>query len=57
MKSWDRFLLPIPFGRGLFVYGDPILVPRKATPSEQEEARVRLEAALEGASARAEREA
>ncbi|HEY5673716.1 MAG TPA: lysophospholipid acyltransferase family protein [Malonomonas sp.] len=24
-KSWDRFLLPYPFGRGVFSYGEPVL--------------------------------
>jgi lysophospholipid acyltransferase (LPLAT)-like uncharacterized protein len=23
-SSWDRFLLPYPFGRGVFVYGEPV---------------------------------
>lgn len=23
-KSWDRFLLPYPFGRGVFAYGEPV---------------------------------
>ena len=25
-KSWDRFHLPLPFGRAVVVYGEPILV-------------------------------
>jgi hypothetical protein len=29
MKSWDRFIVPKPFSRAVFVYGDPILVPRR----------------------------
>ncbi len=24
LKSWDRFMLPKPFSRGVFIYGDPI---------------------------------
>ena len=46
LKTWDRFLVPLPFGRGLFVYGEPIRVSRDAGEREQEEARHRLEAAL-----------
>ncbi len=23
-NSWDRFILPLPFGRGVFVYGEPV---------------------------------
>jgi len=29
LGSWDRFVLAKPFGRGVFVWGDPIMVPRK----------------------------
>lgn len=27
LKSWDRFIIPKPFSRAVFVYGEPILVP------------------------------
>jgi lysophospholipid acyltransferase (LPLAT)-like uncharacterized protein len=46
LNSWDRFLLPLPFGRGLFLYGEPIRVRRDANAEEQEEARLRLEDSL-----------
>ncbi len=26
-KSWDRFLLPLPFGKIKFSYGDPVFIP------------------------------
>lgn len=26
-NSWDRFQLPLPFSRGVFIYGDPIYIP------------------------------
>ena len=38
--------MPLPFGRGLFLYGEPIRVSRGAGVREQEEARLRLEEAL-----------
>ena len=38
--------MPLPFGRGLFLYGEPIRVSREAGEGEQEEARRRLEAVL-----------
>ena len=38
--------MPLPFGRGLFLYGEPIRVSRDAGAGEQEEARLRLEEAL-----------
>ncbi|NDG48381.1 MAG: DUF374 domain-containing protein [Rhodospirillales bacterium] len=28
LKSWDRMMLPLPFGRGVVCVGAPILVPR-----------------------------
>ena len=44
--SWDRFLVPYPFSRGLYCWGDPIWVPRDATPEELEAKRSKLEAVL-----------
>jgi hypothetical protein len=29
LKSWDRFIIPKPFSRAVFVYGNPIRIPRK----------------------------
>lgn len=26
-KSWDRFVLPLPFGRGLIIWGRPLFIP------------------------------
>ena len=47
LRSWDRTLLPKFFSRGLFVYGDPIRVPRNADDAEQERRRAAIEAALD----------
>jgi lysophospholipid acyltransferase (LPLAT)-like uncharacterized protein len=47
LRTWDRTLLPKLFSRGLFVYGDPVVVPRDATPQVQEERRLALEAELD----------
>ena len=33
--SWDRTLVPYPFGRAVFFYGDPIRVPRGSADAEQ----------------------
>lgn len=43
LRSWDRFEVPRPFSRGMFVYGDPIAVPRELEPAESEEYRVLIE--------------
>jgi len=39
LGSWDQTLLPYPFGRGLFIYGEPIVVPRSADEEEVERLR------------------
>jgi lysophospholipid acyltransferase (LPLAT)-like uncharacterized protein len=28
LKSWDRMIVPLPFSRAIFLYGDPIVIPR-----------------------------
>ncbi|MCI0410094.1 MAG: hypothetical protein L0191_16315, partial [Acidobacteria bacterium] len=54
LNSWDRFLIPLPFGRGLFLYGSPIYVKRDASLAEQEEARLLLETELRRLTSEAE---
>lgn len=44
--SWDRFVLPLPFARGLYLYGAPIAVGRHAGKEEMEQARRTLEESL-----------
>ena len=34
-KSWDRFILPIPFSKAVFMFGDPIYVPEKLSRDEE----------------------
>ena len=46
LKSWDRFQIPLPFSRVEFFYGQPIRVPREATPADRETLRLQLETAL-----------
>lgn len=41
--SWDRFVLPLPFGRGVYVWGGPIRVPRDGDAAATEAARIALE--------------
>lgn len=47
LASWDRTLVPWPFGRGLFLYGEPIRIPRDAGEEQQERARRSLEQVLD----------
>ena len=32
IKSWDRLLIPLPFGRGIIRWGKPIVIERDADP-------------------------
>lgn len=46
-QSWDRFVLPLPFGRGALVWSDPIPAPSPdADSAEVERVRARVEAEL-----------
>ncbi len=46
-------LIPMPFSRALFLYGDPIVIPRE---EEVEHARIRVERAMNELAERAERD-
>jgi lysophospholipid acyltransferase (LPLAT)-like uncharacterized protein len=54
MGSWDGFIVPMPFSRGVFVYGEPIEVPAGADAAGLESARLLLEERLAEATRRAE---
>ena len=43
LNSWDRFLVGFPFGRGIFIWGEPIYVDRHASKEVREQARHGLE--------------
>jgi len=47
LASWDRTLVPWPFARGLFIYGEPLAVPAAAGDAEREDLRARLERELD----------
>jgi lysophospholipid acyltransferase (LPLAT)-like uncharacterized protein len=55
LGSWDRFLLPLPFSRGVFILGEPIEVPANARSEALEAARVELERRLNAITAEADR--
>ncbi|HEX9428277.1 MAG TPA: lysophospholipid acyltransferase family protein [Candidatus Polarisedimenticolia bacterium] len=54
LRSWDRLQVPLPFGRAVFLYGEPIVVPAGADRSVMELKRRTLEEALEQLTERAE---
>ncbi|WP_235961693.1 lysophospholipid acyltransferase family protein [Falsiroseomonas selenitidurans] len=51
IRSWDRMMIPLPFGRGVVVCGPPIQVPRDGAPA----ALPGIEAALDASCAEADR--
>jgi hypothetical protein len=46
LKTWDRFLIPLPFGRVDFKVGEALSVPRGASEAEMETLRQTLEERL-----------
>lgn len=55
-KSWDKFVLPLPFGKGALVWGEPIDPPGPdASDAEIEAVRVKLEAEMNRIAAEADR--
>jgi lysophospholipid acyltransferase (LPLAT)-like uncharacterized protein len=50
LNSWDRMVLPLPFGRGVIVCGAPIAVPRRGWEDSLPE----IQAAMTAASAEAD---
>lgn len=45
-KTWDRFLLPYPFSKGVFIWGDPIHIDPNGDRVYLEERRIFLESRL-----------
>ena len=43
LASWDRFHLALPFGRGAFLWGEPIEIARELDPAGLERARLLVE--------------
>ncbi|HVG06647.1 MAG TPA: lysophospholipid acyltransferase family protein [Thermoanaerobaculia bacterium] len=54
LRSWDRFLVPLPFSCVHFVYGEPLTVERRGDPAL---AAVELKRRLDGAEEEAEKRA
>ncbi|MFB0506569.1 MAG: lysophospholipid acyltransferase family protein [Thermodesulfobacteriota bacterium] len=54
-RSWDRFLFPYPFSRGVFIWGEPVSVPRQMNGREFEQKRLLLERRLREMTDRADR--
>ncbi|MFQ5784753.1 MAG: lysophospholipid acyltransferase family protein [Alphaproteobacteria bacterium] len=54
LESWDRFVVPLPFSRGVFVWGAPVEVARDADAAAREAARRAVEDGLNAVTAEAD---
>ena len=54
LRTWDRLIVPLPFGRGAMIWGNPITVPRDAGESDLARLRLTLEEELTRVSAEAD---
>ena len=52
--SWDRFILPLPFGRGRIVWGTPVEIDPDASDADIEVTRTRVEAEMNALMAEAD---
>jgi len=55
LGSWDRFHFSLPFSRGVFLWGEPLLVPKDADPARLEALRLTLEDRMNRLTATADR--
>lgn len=55
LRSWDRFIVAWPFGRGVIVLGPPIRVPADADATALEAARLAVEQAITAVTTEADR--
>jgi len=55
LNTWDRFYLALPFGRGTFMWGNPISPPISSDPQAIEQVRVNLETTLTALQNKADR--
>ena len=55
LASWDRFLVALPFGRGTYLWGEPLYIASGARSDALEAARQSLENALNKLTAEADR--
>jgi lysophospholipid acyltransferase (LPLAT)-like uncharacterized protein len=53
-RSWDRFMVPLPFTRCAVVYSEPVMVPPDQDPDEFERTRREFERRLTALTAEAE---
>ncbi len=57
LASWDRFIIPYPFARGVYVWGPPLYVPPEVTKADAEGYQSELAARLDQVGAEADQRA
>jgi len=55
-NSWDRFMFPLPFGRGAIIFAGPLRVAKNASNADIELARKKLEDMLNQATQKCDRD-
>ena len=55
LGSWDRFHFALPFSRGVFLWGEPLFVPKDADAGQVEALRLVLETRMNELTAEADR--
>jgi lysophospholipid acyltransferase (LPLAT)-like uncharacterized protein len=55
LGTWDRFVVPLPFARGVIAWGEPIAVARELDAAGVDAVRRRIEDALNAITAEADR--
>lgn len=43
VPSWDKYMVPYPFSKGIIIFGDPVWISSKTTSDEEEVIRINLE--------------
>lgn len=53
-KSWDRYMIPMPFAKATIALGEPVYVPKDATEEQIEALRLQLQRAIDDTQARSD---
>lgn len=54
LSTWDRYMIPLPFARAVFIFGEPVEVPEGISEAQFEQLRQRIEAHINALEAQAE---
>jgi lysophospholipid acyltransferase (LPLAT)-like uncharacterized protein len=53
--TWDKFMVPLPFSRGVMIFGEPLYLDAAATEEDVEAVRLKLESEMHRLQAEAEK--